>query len=206
MEDVLYKTVSGPAGAEIEEKSSRFIAMVARVESREAFRAMLAGIEAEQASATHHCWAFRIGFSPVEELFSDDGEPSGSAGLPILRVLAGKGLVNIACVVTRYFGGTKLGIGGLIRAYSQATSAALREAEIIEVRERLRYRAEMPYRLYSEFEALLKRRGGGVIEAAFGAEVAIVFDFPRSREFEILSILADISAGSVIAKKIEINI
>ncbi|MCK5832077.1 YigZ family protein [bacterium] len=203
MEDFLYKTAANTAIAAIEEKRSRFIATVSRSNSREDFKTQLAKIKSKHASATHNCWAFRIGFSPVEELSSDDGEPSGSAGLPILRVLTGNELTNVICVVTRYYGGIKLGIGGLIRAYSQATAAALREIKIIEIHERLEFAVELPYNIFSDFKAILARNDGKLIEANFAVSVKLRFDIPKSRESSIKNALADISAGKIIPNLIK---
>ncbi|RKZ29704.1 YigZ family protein, partial [bacterium] len=112
--DVFYKTIIKTGFAEIAERGSRFIAVVERVHNRGNFAAFLEREKVKYPDATHHCWAFRIGAKRTEELSNDDGEPSGSAGLPILRVLSGAELVDVACVVTRYFGGTKLGVGGLM--------------------------------------------------------------------------------------------
>ena len=105
-------------------KSSRFIATVVPVSDEVAARAALASVAAEMPDASHHCWAWRIA-SPAIDRAGDDGEPSGSAGRPILAALSGRGLVDTAVIVSRYFGGTKLGVGGLVRAYGGAAGDAL---------------------------------------------------------------------------------
>ncbi|HHS50656.1 MAG TPA: YigZ family protein [candidate division Zixibacteria bacterium] len=197
MEDLLYKTISRAKTALLEERGSKFYATVSPTETRDDFKRFLALAKDKNPGATHYCWAFRIGFSPTDELSSDDGEPSGSAGLPILRVLAGKEMVNVACVVARFYGGTKLGVGGLIRAYSQAASSALMQAKIVEVQERVKFFVELPYKILNDFEAMLRREDGKVIESTFGEQVEITFDLPKSREENVLSTLADISAGQL---------
>src|SRR5690606_11612852 len=120
-----YRVVAGTARAELREKGSRFIAEVFPVETEEEAAAAIEAVRRREHAATHHCTAYRLG--PEGELFraSDDGEPSGTAGLPILRQIEARGLTNTLVVVTRYFGGTKLGRGGLIRAYGEAAARAL---------------------------------------------------------------------------------
>ena len=129
-----YKTIEVPGSGEITEKKSRFIADVFPVRSEKEAQEQLALIKKRYYDARHHCYAFVIG--PAAELVrsSDDGEPSGTAGRPIMAVLTGAGLTDAMIVVTRYFGGTLLGAGGLVRAYTQASQAALKATEIVNVR------------------------------------------------------------------------
>ena len=121
-------------------KSSRFIASIAPVETAEAAMAFVEARREEFQGATHNCFAWRVGDDDLQTRASDDGEPSGTGGRPILRQLEGHRLVDVVAVVTRYFGGTKLGTGGLVRAYGGAAAAALALAEVVErpVIERLR--------------------------------------------------------------------
>lgn len=114
-------------------KGSRFIVTAAPVESETVARSLLAEVASRMPDATHHCWAWRIA-DPAIDRAGDAGEPSGSAGRPILAQVAGRDLVNTAVVVTRYFGGTKLGVGGLVRAYGGAAGEALDRAEIVPYR------------------------------------------------------------------------
>ena len=128
-----YSTVAGPGSGEITEKRSRFIADVLPVTSEKEVQEQLASIKKRHYDARHHCYAFSIG--PAGELVrsSDDGEPSGTAGRPIMSVLAGAGLTDTMIVVTRYFGGILLGAGGLVRAYTQAAQEALKSTGVIRV-------------------------------------------------------------------------
>ncbi|MCD6501294.1 YigZ family protein [bacterium] len=197
MKEELYKTVARFGSAHTEDRASRFIAYIDRASTREGFKALLDRAKSDFPDATHHCWAFRIGLDPTEELSSDNGEPSGSAGLPILRVLAGSELTNVACIVTRYFGGTKLGIGGLMRAYSQAAAAAIRDAGIVEKAPTMRFDVTLPYNIYHEFESALRRAGGKIIKSGFGAEVSVEYELPKSEEEAISSLLADLSRGKI---------
>ncbi len=188
--------------AQIEDRASRFISYIDSALIREDFKKLLARAKSDFHDATHHCWAFRIGIDPSEELSSDDGEPSGSAGLPMIRVLAGKNLSNVACIVTRYFGGTKLGVGGLMRAYSQAASAAIRDAGIVERFEMAKFDVLLPYNMYSEFETAIVRVDGKILSAEFGADVSIKFEVPKSNIDAISSVLADLSRGKIKPKPI----
>ncbi len=119
-----YTAPAGEARAEIREKGSRFLAVVGPAADEAAAKARLAALERELPDATHHCWAWRLG-SPARERAADAGEPAGTAGVPMLQVLRGAGLSDVLAVVVRWFGGTKLGKGGLARAYAAAVREAL---------------------------------------------------------------------------------
>lgn len=122
-----YAVAAGRADAEVEIKKSRFIAWADYASTREQAMALLAEAKKHYPDARHHCWAYLLGpgSAPLSQAFSDDGEPGGTAGKPMLNVLCHKGIGDIVVVVIRYFGGVKLGAGGLVRAYSQATQAVI---------------------------------------------------------------------------------
>ena len=122
---------AGESRAEIREKGSVFLAVLGPAADEAAAKALLAGLEKEFPDATHHCWAWRLG-SPPRERSADAGEPAGTAGVPILQVLRGAGLSDVMAVVVRWFGGTKLGKGGLARAYTEATRAAVADLPVVE--------------------------------------------------------------------------
>ena len=130
-----YATISGRSIAEIEEKKSRFIAHLAHVESEEEALSFLEEIRTEHRMARHNVYAYILrGEGASERIrYSDDGEPQKTAGLPTLQTLQHAGLTDIACVVTRYFGGTLLGTGGLVRAYTQATQSAIAKSKRVTV-------------------------------------------------------------------------
>ncbi|MDA0875629.1 MAG: YigZ family protein [Bacteroidetes bacterium] len=140
-----YPILDGAARVEIKIKGSRFIGEALPVDSTAAAEEALAAIRKREYDATHHCSAWRIDPEGREFRFSDDGEPSGSAGAPILRQIEGKGLSGALVVVTRYYGGTKLGTGGLIRAYGEAAALALDEAPTREVIPRRRRTVRFAY-------------------------------------------------------------
>ena len=128
-----FKTIQVRARSEIKVRNSRFIATVLPVASKEEAQSELETIRRELWDATHHCYSWRLAPSGLEYRFSDDGEPSGSAGKPILFVLQQREIVNVLLVVTRYYGGTKLGVGGLVRAYTDSATEVLAGVEVVTV-------------------------------------------------------------------------
>lgn len=128
-----YLTIKTPGAGEVDEKKSRFIAQARHAESAEEAAQLLAATRRENFNARHNCYAYIIGGVAANERFSDDGEPSGTAGKPILEVLRGAAITNSMIIVTRYFGGTLLGTGGLVRAYTAAAKAALERAAIVRM-------------------------------------------------------------------------
>ena len=128
-----YLTIKTPGAGEVDEKKSRFIAQACHAESAEEAAQFLAATRRENFNARHNCYAYIIGGVAANERFSDDGEPSGTAGKPILEVLRGAAITNSMIIVTRYFGGTLLGTGGLVRAYTAAAKAALERAVIVRM-------------------------------------------------------------------------
>ena len=143
-------TLAAPHALEQEVKKSRFIARAARAESRGEAMAFLESVR--EARANHNCWAYKIG---PDYRFNDDGEPGGTAGQPILRAIEGQGLDHVVAVVTRYFGGIKLGAGGLVRAYGGAAAECLRTSPRVEVRPRVSLRLEAPFALTGAVYPLL---------------------------------------------------
>ena len=141
---------------EIEEKKSRFIAHVYNVSSDEEAEQYINAVKKKYWDARHNCYAYIIGDKGQIQRFSDDGEPQGTAGKPILDIIAATGLVNCLIIVTRYFGGIKLGAGGLTRAYSQAVADALKEANIVEKHLIDVYDVSLDYSFTKKFEHLLK--------------------------------------------------
>ena len=147
-----YATIAGRCVAEIEEKKSRFIAHLSHVESEDEALAFLEEIRAEHRMARHNVYAYILrGEGASERIrYSDDGEPQKTAGLPTLQTLQHAGLTDIACVVTRYFGGTLLGTGGLVRAYTQATQAAISESKRVTVSVCIDITLRIAYPLYDQ--------------------------------------------------------
>ncbi|MHA6555504.1 IMPACT family protein [Corynebacterium pyruviciproducens] len=188
------------AVAELEIKRSRFISHIARVQSEDEARQFVTSIKQRYPDARHHCSAYFYnveGANPVERS-SDDGEPSGTAGKPILDVLTGSGLEDIACVVVRYFGGIKLGTGGLVRAYSDATAAAL--THVVPVRRSLRRLATMhfPHADAGKYEADLRARGYVVTDVAYGTDVVLTVAIKPSEEEALGAYALALTRGAVV--------
>ncbi|MFC4548704.1 MULTISPECIES: IMPACT family protein [Halorussus] len=143
--DETYRTVAGRGEAAFEVRGSEFVGRAAPAEDREAAEAFVAEVQEAFADATHNVPAYRVRADPLREWASDDGEPSGSAGKPALNVLQQEGVENVAVVVTRYYGGTNLGVGGLARAYSRAVKEALEDAGTVEERPHERFSVTVEY-------------------------------------------------------------
>ena len=151
-----FKTIKEDGMVQEEIKKSRFICHVKRVYSEEEARAFIAAIKKEHYKATHNCSAFIIGEKSDIKRTSDDGEPSGTAGVPMLGVLEKHELTNLCVVVTRYFGGIKLGAGGLIRAYAGSVALAIKEIGLVEIKEQAGLRLKLSYSQYQDFTNFLK--------------------------------------------------
>lgn len=159
--------------------NSRFITTIACTPTVEEAKAFLASVRAEMPDATHHVYAFRVGYgNSVIEGMSDDGEPSGTAGPPVLAVLRGSDLGDIAIVVTRYFGGTKLGTGGLVRAYGDSARVGLDSLPVTRKIGKQVVALELPYSFYQPVRRLIDQHEGSVDEEDFAGDVTIWASFP----------------------------
>ena len=164
MED--YRTIRGTAIGEYEEKKSRFIAQLSFADSEEKAVAFLEQVRAANRTARHNVYAYRLR-EGSRERYSDDGEPAKTAGTPALEVLQHSGLTDLIVVITRYFGGVLLGTGGLVRAYTTATSRALEAAEVVTVRSVVALDVTVDYGLYERADLLIKAAGGKLAEPEF---------------------------------------
>lgn len=180
--------------------NSRFVATIGEARTVADARGFIADVSAEFADATHHVYAFRIGYGgSVTEGMSDAGEPPGTAGRPALAVLRGADLGDVALVITRYFGGTKLGTGGLVRAYTEAAQAALAalpRSERVERREGL---LAVPYNLYEQVKLLVGQHGGAITAEDFAADVTLTLLFAVDDCPAFDAALAELSAGRLAA-------
>ena len=169
-----YTTVCGYGTGEIVEKKSRFIAEVFPVVSEDEISAYIEKIKKEYWDARHHCWAYVIGQNPGTERMSDDGEPAGTAGKPILEVIRGRGLTDVLVVVTRYFGGTLLGTGGLVRAYTQAALEGLSHAGILRKVPGVRLKIGTDYTGLGKIQYLLAQREISILDTVYTDRVEIL--------------------------------
>lgn len=183
-----YRVPLRGARAEIREKGSRFLAVLAPATEESTARAVLEALAREHADATHHCWAWRLG-RPPRERAHDAGEPSGTAGIPILKVLQGEELSDLLLVVIRWYGGTKLGKGGLARAYAGAARAAVGSAPIGRRIPRERFRLRLPYPDLGALRRIEHPPELEVLSESYGGEVAVTLAVVPSRR-EVLEELA----------------
>ena len=184
------------ASAELVERRSRFSGHVWHVGTEDAALSRLRETREQHPDASHNVYAYVLRESNIMR-YSDDGEPSGTAGQPVLNVLRAKGVRDVCCVVTRYFGGTLLGAGGLVRAYSTAAKLALHAAGILEICPWRRLRLTCTYAQYEKIRRLLEGSGGRIESADFGAAVTVSVLLREDSADVALKALIDFSAGTV---------
>ncbi len=190
-----YLVPTGYGEDEFYEKKSRFIGRVWPVETEEEALEKIQGMKKQHYDATHNCWAYIIKDGPVR--FSDDGEPGGTAGMPMLQVLQREGLFNIVCVVTRYFGGILLGAGGLVRAYTKGAKIAVDAAGKSMKRVWTVVYLPCPYNYYERVKLSVENFGGIIRDTQFGAEVELEVLFPENQTAAFLEHLTDMTAATV---------
>ena len=191
-----YKTIADRATASFIEKRSEFIGDIAPVKTEEAAIAFIEEIRKQHRKATHNCYAYILRDNNIGR-HSDDGEPSGTAGAPMFEVLKKEGLTDICCVVTRYFGGIKLGGGGLVRAYGNGVKVAIDAAKIKLISTARRLIVTMDYSLYGKIGALLADYAVRVQNEDFGADVKINLCVRDERAEEFKEKLIDLCFGRV---------
>lgn len=193
-----YRVPAGVARSESVIKNSTFIGTVGRAADVAAAEAFIAQVRAEFPDASHHAWAYRLSAGPQGLIgSSDDGEPGGTAGRPMLAVLEGSGLVEVVAVGTRYFGGTKLGTGGLVRAYSGAVRDALITLPVEELVLHRLARISVDYGLYSNLQYLLSKQDVGIKDAEFAERVSMVLAVPYDRWDAVARLLSELSNGRI---------
>lgn len=186
--------------AELEIRKSRFLATVARASTEAHARDIVREARRANAAARHHCSAFVLGDSNVIERSSDDGEPSGTAGAPMLEVLRGLDLTNVAAVVTRYFGGTKLGTGGLARAYSGAVAEALDGAPLLRRERRELVRVTLELSDIGRIESELRARGVEVVSIDYPARAVMTLAAKEPDTVE--GLLAGFTGGQAVPERV----
>ena len=176
---------------------SRFIITIGPASSVEAARAFVYQAKAELSDATHNCWAYLVGApgSTAHIGLSDDGEPPGTAGKPMLQVLLGSNIGDVVAVVTRYFGGVKLGTGGLVRAYSNCVKFGLTTLPVIEKVERARLKISLPYRFFELLQRLLPDFEAQLTESSFDTTVHLSLTLPAERVAAFEVALTNLTAG-----------
>ena len=190
-----YRIPASPGESELTEKRSRFLGHVRMVESEEEAKAFIAEMKRKYYDARHNCWCYAI--RDGAERYSDDGEPQGSAGIPMLEVLRRRGVTNAVCVVTRYFGGVLLGTGGLLRAYTQSAADALDAAGVAVVRAWTEAEARCSYAQAERMKTEAAALGAVTEDVVYGADVTLKLLIPREKTEAVKARLFDASAGSV---------
>ncbi|UQS85070.1 YigZ family protein [Apilactobacillus apisilvae] len=190
-----YLTIKKTGSNELEIKKSRFICNIARIDSEEDATKFINEVKADNKKATHNCYAYVIGQDDHVQRASDNGEPSGTAGVPILDAIKMIGIHNTVAVVTRYFGGIKLGAGGLIRAYSNATTKAIEKAGVIKKVLQTEIKLSINYALFDQLNYHLKENNVNIIDTQYTDKVTIIISIDNNEvdEFKqkVINLLND---------------
>lgn len=181
-----YQTIDKPAMAEFKDRGSKFIAYAYPVETVDAFKQQLQQLKKEHPKAVHHCFAYRLGLDGNHFRVSDDGEPGGSAGRPILGQIDSKELTNVAVIVVRYFGGTLLGVPGLINAYKSATAMALQLVPTVQKSIEVAYELQFDYTRMNEVMMVVKQSGCTVTGQEMQLFCLLRIGIPKARLEEVL--------------------
>ena len=176
-----FRTILGQTSQELEIRKSTFISHIKACQSEEEALSFIEDIKKEHRSATHNCHAYAIGENRMTLRYSDDGEPQGTAGIPMLEVLNKEELTNVCLVVTRYFGGIKLGASGLIRAYSKAASLGIEKALTVCMKNYLRISLEIDYTLLGKVENYIQTKAYHLIATDYTDKVSMSLYIPRNK-------------------------
>ena len=194
----LYRSVYGCGEAEYTIERSRFITHVSPAESPEEARAFIAGIKERYKDATHNVPAFVCGAGSEHQWASDDGEPQGTSGMPVLKLILAQELTNVAIVITRYFGGIKLGTGGLARAYTHAASLGIENARICEVRQSALLRYSFDYSYLSKLRSMSEEGRFEMSDLEYTETVSALLKCPEENSAELKSAVSNLTSGKAI--------
>ncbi len=192
-----YRTILEPGTAEIIEKKSRFIGYIRHTETEEEANAFINEIRKKHFDARHNCFAYSVDGQQQTIRFSDDGEPGGTAGKPILEVITGKGLCDVCIVVTRYFGGTLLGTGGLVRAYTDAAKACIDATDMVTKCLVVPMRLTTNYTDFGKIQYLLGSHNISVLDSEYGENVAVRIEVLVDDVPMIVKQLTEVTAARV---------
>ena len=193
-----FRVPFAPAESEFVEKRSRFISHIWPVESEEQAQQYIKEMKARYYDARHNCWCYRIGHAVAR--YSDDGEPQGTAGQPMLKVLEREEVTNVCCVVTRYFGGILLGAGGLTRAYSKGAKDALIASGIAVMGAWARVKVPCTYPLFQRVKLEIESANGVVDDVQYGADVVLAVSLPAEQTEGLQHRLTELSAGGIVVE------
>jgi len=196
-----YYTIEKTSVAEFKDRGSKFLAYAFPIQTTDDFKKRLKELKEQHPKAAHHCFAYRLGMDKNSFRSSDDGEPSGSAGKPILGQIDSKELTNLAVVVVRYFGGTLLGVPGLINAYKTATSLALQLTAVVQKPILVRYELQFDYTLMNEVMMVVKRFGCAVLQNEMQLFCRMVIGIPKECLELCLEKLKDLHGVELVESK-----
>jgi uncharacterized YigZ family protein len=192
-----YRTIENPSEGIFRDRGSKFLAYAYPIGSENELKGIVAGLKAEHPKANHHCWAMRLSIDRSVFKLNDDGEPSGTAGRPILNILLSRDLTNLLVVVVRYFGGTLLGVPGLINAYKTATEEALNQAVVIEKTVNDIYTIRFDYLQMNDVMRIIKDSGLAILEQLFDNSCSIRVAIRKMQVNQVLTQLNKLTGVAV---------
>ena len=196
-----YRIPTGNGASEYVEKRSRFLGLVQPVRSEDEAREIIAACKKQYHDARHNCWCYLL--RDGTERYSDDGEPQGTAGQPMLNVFQRENVENVVCIVTRYFGGILLGAGGLTRAYAKAAKDALDNAGKARMQPFSVLQLECPYPMFERIKLLIEGHEGRIESSDYGAAVTLTFLLPVQKTADFSAALTELSGGQMSAEEVE---
>lgn len=199
----IYKTIKQYGEGEIVEKKSRFLGKIKKVETEEEALEFIESIKKQYWDARHNCFAYIIGTKGETVRCSDDGEPSGTAGKPMLEVLQNQELRNVVAVVTRYFGGVLLGTGGLVRAYTQATQEALKEAQVATMTPMAVMTVKTDYNAIGKIKYVLAQEEVPVLNEEYAVDVVVTMAVSLAEKERMIKKLIEVTNGKAVIEEKE---
>lgn len=196
-----YLTIKRQSKDDFEEKKSQFIGHIKRVEAEEEAKAFVQEIKSQHKMATHNCWAYVIGEKMNIQRYSDDGEPQGTAGIPILEVIKKTGIVDCAIVVTRYFGGVLLGAGGLTRAYTKGASIAIKAGGIVEKVKGVPLTIDINYDLIGKIQYICGENNWNIEDSEYGENVKVHLLLELDEAEKAIQEITEATNGKAVIKK-----
>ena len=193
-EQLIYNTIEKPSFAEFKDRGSRFLAYAYPISKVEDFKKLLQDLKKEHTKAVHHCFAYRLGFDKNIFRVSDDGEPAGTAGKPILGQIDSKQLTNTLVIVVRYFGGTLLGVPGLINAYKSATAMALQLTPVLQKAILKNYKLQFDYTRMNDVMTIIKQYGCEVTQQQTQLFCEMIVGIPKARLTEVMHKFNDLQS------------
>ena len=198
-----YNTIKQYGEGEIVEKKSRFLGKIKKVETEQEALEFIESTKKQYWDARHNCFAYIIGKKGETVRCSDDGEPSGTAGKPMLEVLQNQELCDVVAVVTRYFGGVLLGTGGLVRAYTQATQEALKEAQVCTMTPMSVIKVRTDYNAIGKIKYVLAQEEIPVINEEYGVDVVVTMAVPLTKKEQIHKKITEVTNGKAVMEEME---